>query len=99
MTMLGEEPRLFPLLPPRREGFRAFGEGGNVPRIQLAVEAKAQDPGGLPPDYRGTAERSAVQDHGRSGWQACRTIQLCAAGGQVEDPDSMTLSIGLKERR
>lgn len=97
--MLGEKRRLFPLLPPRREGFRAFGEGGNVPRIQLAIEANAQDPGGLPPDHRGTSERSAVQCHRRSCWQACRTIQLCAAGRQVEDPHRMTLSSGLKERR
>ena len=39
----------------------------------------------MPSDHCGTAKRSAVQDHRRPAGQACRAIELCAAGGQVDD--------------
>ena len=55
---------------PVGEGPRAFYQGGNIPRIQLASEAKAQDPGAVPPDHCLTAEHSAVQDNFRSNGQA-----------------------------
>lgn len=91
--------KLFPLLAPSREGFRAFRQSGHVARVQLAVEANAQNPGAFPPDHRRPAERAAVQDHRRPGGQANRAIQLRTAGGQVKNLDSISLSFGLKERR
>lgn len=91
--------RLFPRLPPGFQGYRASDQGGSFPSIQLAVEAKPHVPAAMPPDYRRAAERSAVQYHGRSDRQACWTVELRTGGRQVEEMDSMTLSVGLKKRR
>lgn len=52
---------------PGRHGSRTVDQGGSLARIQFAVEAKTNDPGALPPYYRRSTERSAVQDHGRPG--------------------------------
>jgi hypothetical protein len=91
--------RLFPRLPPGFQGYRAADQGGSFPRIQLAVEAKPQVTAAMPPDYRRPTERAAVQYHRRSNRQACRTIELRTGGRQVEELDSVTLSVCLKKRR
>lgn len=90
---------LIPDFHPDVESSGSIDQGRDVPRIQLAVEANAHYPGAVPSDYRTTAKRSTVQNHGGSGWQACRTVQLRATGRQVEEPDSMALFIGLQKRR
>jgi len=59
--------RLFPRLHPGRERFRSLGQSGDVPFIQLAVEAKPEEPVILPPDHGRPAQRSTIQDDRRSG--------------------------------
>ena len=40
--MFGSKRSLFPLLPPRGEGFGALDESGNVPRVEVALPAFLQ---------------------------------------------------------
>ena len=95
----GKQETLFPRLHQGLEGRRTIGQGGNLPDIQLAVEAKANEPVILPSDHRRTTERSAVQDHGRSGRKTNRAIELRTTGGQIDDLDGMALSVRLEEGR
>lgn len=81
------------------QGDRSRDQSADLPRVKLAVEAKAQSTAGLPPNHRRTAKRSAVQDHRRPARKICRALQLRAAGGQVEKMDRMTLAVCLQEGR
>src|SRR5438067_13500399 len=74
--------RLFPRLPPGREGCRAVDQCGNLPCIQFAIEAKPHEVSVQPPDHRVTAERSTVQRHCCPHWNTCRAIELRTAGRQ-----------------
>ena len=91
--------RLSSCLHQRLEGDRSRDQGRNLPDVQLAVKAKAKHTAVLPSDDRGTAKRSAIQDHLRPGRKSCRAIQLRAAARQVEKMDGMTLSVRLEESR
>ena len=96
---LGKTATLFPRFPPRLQGSRARDQRGSLPLVQLDIEANTNIPAAFPPDHRRTAEGAAVEDHGRSNRQACRTIQLRACGRQVEKLDGMALSLSLEKRR
>ena len=81
-----------------REGLRPPHQGGNIPLIW--ARCHEQRPTMLMFSRRRPNGRSyRTQCHRRPGDKACRAIQLRTAGGQVEEKDSVTLSVGLKERR
>lgn len=71
-------------------GMQVNCEGFQAPATQHAAR--------LPSDQRRTAKRAAVQDHRGPRRKSCRTVQLRAAGGQVEKEDGVTLSVDLQER-
>lgn len=94
-----QQEELFTRLHPGREGSRSFDQGGDLPDIQLATEAKTQEPAALPPHLRRKAESSAVQYHCRADQKTRRATQFRTAGRKIEELYRMTLSVGLKERR
>lgn len=90
---------LIPGLHPGCEGFGALGQFGNVPVIELAVEANAKKRPISPSYHRPAPDRSTVQYHCRSDRKTCLAIQLRAAGREVEELGGMTLSISLQKCR